>query len=178
MKRSNIQGILHQLTLREAIMEQHGYHGPETFRRNNAGNPIDGIWTMPGISISRGGYFQYDKVFLNTDHRCLWVDISYEQAFGHSMPTLFKPKARKLHCRDPRLVNNHVNLFHEFASRCDLFKKVEQLNNCIHILSNKQVVDTYEELDILHCQATAFAESKCRKLRQGNVPFSPALNKV
>jgi len=106
MKRSDIQGILHQLTLREAIMEPHGYHGPETFRRNNARNPIDGIWTTPGISISRGGYFQHDEVFLNTDHRCLWVDISYEQAFSHNMPTLFKPKARKLHCRDPRLVNN------------------------------------------------------------------------
>lgn len=41
-----------------------------------------------------------------------------------------------------------------------------------------QVIQEYEELDRLRCLATAFAESKCRKLRTGQVAFSPELNAV
>lgn len=36
-------------------------------------------------------------------------------------------------------------------------------------------MEEYEEFDLLRCQATAFAESKCRKLRTGQVAFSPEL---
>jgi len=43
------------------------------------------------------------------------------------------------------------------------------------MLSKSQVMEEYEELDLLRCQATAFAESKCRKLRTGQVAFSPEL---
>jgi HD superfamily phosphohydrolase len=39
-----------------------------------------------------------------------------------------------------------------------------------------QVIQEYEELDRLRCLATAFAESKCRKLHTGQVAFSPELN--
>jgi hypothetical protein len=34
----------------------------------------------------------------------------------------------------------------------------------------------YEVLDKIRCQAAEFAQSKCRKLRMGQVAFSPELN--
>jgi hypothetical protein len=90
-------------------MERHGYDGLATFWRNNARSPIDGIWATPENMIAQGG-FQYDLIFMNTDHQCLWIDISYEQAIGHNMPPLFPPQAKKLHCRGPRLVQNYVSI--------------------------------------------------------------------
>jgi hypothetical protein len=39
-------------------------------------------------------------------------------------------------------------------------------------------MEEYEQLDLICCQATTFAESKCRKLRTGPVTFSPELAAV
>jgi exonuclease III len=89
MKRSDLRSSLESLTLREVILEKHGLNGPSTFRRNNSKSPIDGIWASPGISIQAGGYFDYDEVLINTDHRCLWIDITFHTAFGHNMPAIF-----------------------------------------------------------------------------------------
>ena len=111
MKQSDLKSALEECSLQEAIMKRHGLNGPSTFRRNTTNNPIDGIWTSPNIDISTGGYFAYDSVFLNTDHRCLWIDITFVTAFGHNMPIIHKPKARRLHCKDPRIVNNFVRLY-------------------------------------------------------------------
>ncbi len=156
-------------------MKRHGLNGPSTFRRNTTNNPIDGIWTSPNIDISAGGYFAYDSVFLNTDHRCLWIDITFITAFGHNMPIIHKPKARRLHCKDPRIVNNFVKLYKKMILRNNLPTKIKRLKNkCTHPLSPSEQY-TYEEIDASRCKATSIAEKKCRKLRMGQVAFSPAL---
>jgi hypothetical protein len=61
----------------------------------------------PGIVIDSGGYFAYDEVFQNTDHKCIWIDVSSITAFGHNMAPLHKNQPR-LHCKDPRLVDNYI----------------------------------------------------------------------
>lgn len=94
MRKSDLQSALESCTLTEAISAKHGLQGPETFRRNNTKTPIDGIWISPNISIQACGYFDYDAVFANTDHRCLWVDISYVNAFGHTMLVISRPSSR------------------------------------------------------------------------------------
>jgi len=43
-------------------------------------------------------------------------------------------------------------------------------------MSKHEIAQRYEELDALRCEATAFAEKRCRKLRIGQVAFSPELN--
>jgi hypothetical protein len=45
-------------------------------------------------------------------------------------------------------------------------------------MTKSQVIEAYEELDAIRCQATAFAESKCRKPRTGQVAFSPELSEA
>jgi len=43
-------------------------------------------------------------------------------------------------------------------------------------MSRYAIVKEYEALDKLRCEATEFAERHCRKLRTGQVAFSPELN--
>lgn len=93
MIRRNMQEKLTNFHLHEVLLQNHGFYGPSTYRRNNQRTPIDGIWTSPNITILAGGYFTYDEVFINTDHRCLWVDITYIQSFGHKRPNIVKPAA-------------------------------------------------------------------------------------
>jgi predicted GNAT family N-acyltransferase len=91
------------------------------------------------------------------------------------MAPLNKKKARKLHCKEPRIIDNFNSLFCKYAETHNLFKRVIQLDQK-KFVSRRSTITDYEELDALGCKAVAFAEAKCRKLRKGNVAFSPELN--
>lgn len=86
--------------------------------------------------------------------------------------------AKRLHCKDPRLIDNYIKLYHQFAAPFQLFERVNQLDLQAKFLPKPQVIAKYEELDELRCQAAAFAEAKCRKLWMGQVAFSPELNEA
>jgi hypothetical protein len=75
--------------LREALFSRHGPNAPATF--DGGSDPIDGIFVSPSIDIIIGGYFEFGFCpFM--DHRGLWLDIHYNNAFGHVMPaTLTAP---------------------------------------------------------------------------------------
>jgi hypothetical protein len=176
MKNSDLSSALEQIHMEEVILKRHGKEGPATHKRNSTSTPIDGIWATSGITIERGGYFAYDEVIMNTDHRCLWVDTPFPSIFGHSLPPAKRRNAKRLHCRDPRLVENYIKLYHQFASPLNLFKRVNTLDANLNHMSKFQIVSEYEELDNIRCQTTALAEAKCRKLRTGQVAFSPELN--
>jgi hypothetical protein len=93
MRQGDLKSAFESCTLKEVILKKHGLDGPATFRRNNTMTPIDGIWSSPSIEIKACGYFDYDDVFPNTDHRCLWADITFVNAFGHNMPAIVRPAA-------------------------------------------------------------------------------------
>jgi hypothetical protein len=175
MKNSDLSKSLSQLSLSEAILGRHGNDGPATHKRNSTGTPIDGIWFSPGLEIQRGGYLEYDAM-LQFDHRCLWVDLSFQNAFGHNMAPIHKKQARRLHCRDPRLVQNYIHLYHQLAHPLNLFQRVRDLEQRAPLMSKLEVIHEYETLDALRCEVTASADRRCRKLRTGQVAFSPELN--
>jgi hypothetical protein len=178
MRCSDLKEKLTTCHLREVLLQKHGPHGPSTYRRNNQRIPIDGIWTSPNITISAGGYFAYDEVFLNTDHRCLWIDITYIQAFGHTMPAIVKPSARRLHCRDPRIVNNFTRLYESFILKHNLIQHTEHLANQMKHPPTQHQQKEYNTIDNLHCQGVRHAERRCRKLRMGQVGFSPEIQQA
>jgi hypothetical protein len=144
MRKGGLFNSFMQLLLREVIIHRHGNLGPATHKRNSTSTPIDGIWFSPGLSIDRGGYFEYDEV-IPLDHRCLWVDMSYMVAFGHTMPPLGIRTPRRLHCRDPRLIENYVHLFHQFARPLDLFKRVKNLDKQYRNMSKTEAILEYED---------------------------------
>jgi len=176
MKQGDLVTMLESLNMRELILAKHGKNGPSTFKRNSQRVPIDGLWGTLGISIEAGGYFHFDEVFVKTDHRCLWMDISFGTAFGHNMPPLFRPQAHRLHCRDPRLIDNFIHLYHRMTNKCNLFQQVREFESTYRTLPLSQVQEEYERLDSIQCKVTEAVEAKCRKLRKGNVAFSPILN--
>jgi hypothetical protein len=85
MKDSDLSKALQQLSLQEIILSKHGREGPATSKCNSTSTPIDGIWMSLGLGYDKCGCFAYDEV-APSDHRCLWVDLSFINAFGHNMP--------------------------------------------------------------------------------------------
>ncbi len=97
MHRGLLSQTFNTLQLREVILQCHRNRAHSTYRRNTNEVPIDGIWASLGIEIKAGGYFAFDEIMTGTDHRSLWVNISYMTAFGYDGNTLIiHPSARKL----------------------------------------------------------------------------------
>jgi len=73
-------------------------------------------------------------------------------------------------------VDNYIHLYHQFANPLKLFEQVQAFEKLASFLSKNEIAQRYEELDAIRCEATTFAEKRCRKLRLGQVAFSPELN--
>ncbi|MFN9982402.1 MAG: hypothetical protein ACK53Y_20915, partial [bacterium] len=178
MKSSDLSLALSACSLREVLLDRYGTNGPSTFIRNTTRTPIDGIWATPGIDILAGGYFSYDEVFQGTDHRCLWIDLSLSNAFGHNMPPIVRPQMRRLHCRDPRIVDNFNRRLHKLYLNYKMLDRVTELERLATYPLSPYLANQYEDLDRLQCRCVAEAERKCRKLRVGQVAFSPQLQQA
>ncbi len=151
MKSSDLTVAFSNCMLREVLLEKYGCNGPSTFIRNTTRTPIDGIWATPGIDIKMGGYFAYEEVFSGTDHRCLWIDLSFPTAFGHNMPPIIRPQMRRLHCGDPRLVDNFNRRLHQLYIKYNMLQRVTALEQEAKYPLTSYQASKYEELDSLRC---------------------------
>ncbi len=133
------------------------------------------ICNAPNMEIKAGGYFAFDEVFQGTDHRTLWVDILYNMAFEHNMAPLVRPQARRLQCKDPRLVDNCIRKYEEIIIKNNLISRALALEERSKYNFDEDLQKEFEEMDLIRYNAIAEAERKCRKLRMGNVDYSPTI---
>ena len=120
---------------------------------------------------------QYDELLSNTDHRCLWIDLTFTNAFGHTMPDILRPHMREIICKDPRGTKNyqqHLKLLYE--TKKNLLNRARSLAKNTSYPLPKCLQEEYETLDALQCLCAQKAELKCRKLNTGQVAYSPKIN--
>jgi len=120
MKDSLMANAFTAIGLEEKILKKHGLLGPSTFKRNLQGHPIDGKWASQTLQTINNSYMAYDSI-THSEHRCVWLELSYQEAFGHNMPAIARPKTRPLHCKDPKIVNNYINKYLDLASKTIFF---------------------------------------------------------
>ena len=75
----------------EIIMDRHGKHASATYIDGNL--PINRIFATASVNIVQGGYTSFaDGVqSQQTDHQCLWVDISIQGLFWRTPSQEFAP---------------------------------------------------------------------------------------
>jgi hypothetical protein len=130
MRRGALATTFKSLLLREVILERHGNKAPSTYRRNNREVPIDGIWASPGIVIKAGGYFSFYEIIEGTDHRALWIDVSYKLAFGHDGGApIVRPKARRLNNQNPTVRDNYNYIRWKLAEKCASLDRIITLEH-------------------------------------------------
>ena len=141
---------------------------------NRGSRPIDAMFgSSPSLTGSQCGYFSFGEA--PGDHRALWVDIPLVEVFGVMSAPVAPRVARRLQCRDPRVVRRYQTTLHEFYSQHDVQRRTFLLEQSITgPLSEEQALE-WERLDALRVQGIFLADSKCRKLRTGAVPWSPIL---
>ena len=66
--------------MQEAILNKHGkQEAPPIYHRGSY--PIDAIFVTKALKIDKCGYLGFGR--LPTDHRGLWIQVTYKSAFGN-----------------------------------------------------------------------------------------------
>ena len=167
--------MLLELGLREVLLKKHGNDAPPTYSRGRI--PIDRAFAMASLMIRNGGYTGIGEA-IPGDHRCLWMDTDFQNAFGQTMLAIIRHKARRLQCTDPKIVQNWTTRLDEFIKDNDLIKTAVALETQSKHPISVEDGQEYESLDQLRCQSVAMTEANCRTLKMGGVQWSPTVKKA
>ena len=146
-----------------------------TFARSLRDVPIDAIFATRMVTLQAGGYFGFGKG-PGLDHRCLWVDISYQTAFGYSPPPMGKVNTRRLTCKDPRIRQRYSELYWPFVVQHGLDMRAYKLQVSITSPLNASQVTEFEAISSLRAQRMEYATHRYRELKMGEVDFNPEIN--
>jgi exonuclease III len=127
---NEITTFFQNVGLRNLIFSRHDSgEAPAMYYHNHSNVAVDGIWAPPCIEILKGGYLPTHEII--GDHRPIWFELSYNQAFGHALPPLWNPRARHLQMRDPRCVLKYNKLFKQALLAEKLPQRVNDLEAAI-----------------------------------------------
>ena len=163
--------FLLDLGLKEAIIDQHGPAGPSTFAYGSC--PIDGLFVSSTLLGLRCGYTGYWH-----GHRCLWMDIPQAIAFGHDMPPIVRASARRLKVEDPRVTFRYTTELKAYLNKHDLFSRLQALQEMTTSPLSAEHAAEWEYLDSMCTTGMLTAERNCRKLRMGEISWSPQYQMV
>jgi hypothetical protein len=164
--------------MREVILQTHKrLNPPATCDKNNNREPIDGIFATTGIRIISGGYAPFNAG-CPSDHHYLWIDVPYTDALGYSIPPHICPSARRLQCKNPKLVQKYNTQLSRALSTENLDTDLAQISNtALHEGWSHHLEQEYNRINDRQYTIRKDIESKIRNLRTGAIPWSPKLQR-
>ena len=169
---------LQKFNMRDALRQRHdgstSENRPTPATYNRGSTTLDAIFVTPSLVCTHCGYLEYGQ-FTPSDHRAPWIDITYQVAYGNKIPEIVRAHARRLKCDDPRIVNKFNGDYAKYLKQHKLGEKVQQLRQQLSGELTKEQQLEYERIDKKRSEGAPYAESRCRKLKMGQVPFSDKL---
>lgn len=162
------------LNLREAISSHHNEEGPATYHRGS--KQIDGIFVSQTISVVKAGFMEFGE--LPTDHRAIWFEIAFVNAFGYNMAEVVTPAARRLKCNDPKVQIRWIELYKEYLADKNVTERMFDIERNMELPLPPHLAREYEKVIEIRHQAIKYADKHCRKLWMGKVPYSPEVKKA
>ncbi len=157
-----------------AVTGKHGTSGPETASRGSV--PIDEIMVSSTLQIQAAGYLPHASSL--GDHRPIWLEVSKDSALGSKLPPIPSFQARRLKCRDPRIVQKYNDLLESYLDKHGVYPRLADLFATYSTPLPPHQIAEYEKLDKIIERGMMWAERKCRKLFMGHVGWFPALKRI
>ena len=145
---------------------------PATFDRGS--KTIDGIFVSVAFVAPKCGLLGFGEG-IPSQHRAVWIDMSYNALTGHPEPPTVRPLARRLRLNDPRVVRRYIKSLKTHFHRHNLFSRA---TNLLVTTTGRLTVEQQEELeaiDVIRLEGMLEAEQNCRRLRTGEVDWNPKL---
>jgi hypothetical protein len=160
--------ILASIGILNIFQRKFGNTIPPTYARGSI--PIDSIFVTASLLNSEAGFLP-----IIGDHRALWLDIPQSIAFGRELENIQPVRPSRLSLQDPRIIKKYTDLVQAYLTEQDFAAKVSRLQDAMNCKCTDSEVAQYNELDAIRTEAILRANKRCRKLKMGNVPFSPRL---
>jgi hypothetical protein len=174
----NVQGtkikqFFQTYNMHELILFQHGTTAPNTYTEGTL--PIDGIFGTKGIDTISSGYSSFGWG-MYSDHRLLWIDIDMATTLGTKTTPMWKPQARRLKCNDPLIVKRFNKKRKQHMAKHNFYQIQNDIQSMIDLGNPSECwSEKVNLLDELRVKGILLADKKCRRLKMGNVPWSPEL---
>ena len=166
--------IFDALGMKEVILDRHQESQDLQPTYHRGSEPIDGIFISNDIEVEAAGYLPFGES--PSDHRGLWVKIKEESLFGYSMEKIPPITARRLTLDNPKVVTKWISIYKNFLMTHNLPQRIFTLQTQIEQGQwNEMLQLEYESIRVLRRQGIELADSKCRKLNMGEVPWSMTL---
>ena len=172
---SKVQDMMTSKGMREIIINRYG-KGPETHQEGTT--TIDGIFTTSGIDIRQGGYTSHEVS--PGDHRWTWIDISEHTMTGKDRDDYAPPVERRATSTIPSVRNRFNDILEKHVTAHQLHDKIEELyNNAVNKgRLTKEEENTYDIIEERMKRGVKNADSRCRKVRRGKIPFSKTAQSI
>jgi len=154
-------------------MTLHKTKPPLTCQRGQ--KPIDGISLSENLlEGAHGGYLELNDS-LGSNHQGIWLDLTAADLFGDPNTNYMLAKARRLQCKDPRIIK-------KYTEKLETLLQAQQLSKCTTKfyqniqgkLSWKQSQE-YESIDKEIMAAKLSAERMYQKIKASNHRWTPEL---
>src|SRR5210317_979062 len=174
---SSFREKMREVGLTEAILARHPLSTQSTYQRNCSNTPIDGIFVTAGVPVRAAGYYGFEEL-IQSDHRAIWVDFDLSTSLGGHRPakTTFKP--RKLVSTDKQAVSRYITQIQDDYRAYNVPARLSQLYTTIVENDSVMSLKLRRKFNCLHAQMYMIrkrAEANCRKVSNGQVPWSPRI---
>ena len=159
--------------LTEAITNDRETSAPT---HNRGSTAIDGIFTSHTLQTKASGYLPFGN--FPSDHRAIWIDVTCQSAFGSTVGEAVRPHARRLKSDDPKIRRRFNKEYETFITEHRLEERLYSLQERITLTPSPTETKELDDIFTLRRQGLERAESKCRKLRMGAVPYSQEFSKA
>ena len=175
VRKGSFYDSFEEISMEESICAMHGHEGPATQQSNECRKPIDGIWTTELRKPSHSGNFPFGDG-VTSDHRLVWMDINQHQLYGNHPSKTMSPSPRRLKILDPLSINKYVTVVHKYFTQLQIYEQLDQVYACTEW--NDEMEAEYNRILKLSNKIKRSAEKAMRKLRMGQVEWSPALQRI
>jgi hypothetical protein len=149
-------------------------HGQVPSTNLRSVHAIDAILVSASLApFARGGLLSSTASCGNDGHLPLWISISHNILFGSDTPTIRPRITRRLQCQQPTVQTRYLHLLADQLVRKGIPEQVAYLQQREQTLPVEIIAEQWEEIDFRRVQAMLYADRHCRKLRLGQVPWTP-----
>lgn len=157
--------------MRELCLEITGKESPNSHFRGQL--PLTGVFATPGLVGVNA--FQTGHGGGIGDHRMFVIDMDLTSMIGEDFPKIVRLPGRKLQAKKSNPRKAYIKSLKRNIKRHRLTEKYEDLAHNHAHLNSEEKQTAINKLDTQKTEFMTCAESDCRKIKRGTIPYSPTI---
>jgi len=151
---------------------------PPTFvRGNRAGRyAMDGCYVTLDLIIKKAVWPAIHKG--QGDHRMPIIEVEYNNCMGENVHKIIRPPARRLTCRNKKVLKSYNTNLEKFFSQHKFTRKLHEVYAMSTMALSPAQQQKMTALEISREEGMLHAEKKCRHLSMGDVDWSQGVQDV